>query len=193
MLTRLRVPKTIQWIVQLFLIYLCVFTLFRVATLIFFKPTEIPVYQTIPSFLLGLRYDLRWIGIVLLPIAIISLFPRFSPFYSENAKKLWTIYLAIITLLLLFFFGADFGHFAYVSTRLNASALNFAEDAKISFEMLWQSYPIVWIILGLTGAVAMMAWMFRRTHVSIEERNINIHKFAFRKRWHLAAILLLGW
>lgn len=193
MLTRLRVPKTIQWIVQLFFIYLCVFTLFRIATLICFKPSKITVFEVLPSFLLGLQYDLRWIGIVLLPIAILSLFPRFSPFYSEKKKKFWTIYLAIITLLLLFFFGADFGHFAYVSTRLNASALNFAEDAKISFEMIWQSYPIVWILLGLVGAVAMIAWMFRRTHVSIEERNINIHKFTYRKRWHIAAIILLIW
>lgn len=193
MLTRLRVPKTIQWIVKLFLIYLCIFTLFRVATLICFKPAEIRVYELFPSFWLGLRYDLRWIGIVLLPIAFLSIFPRFSPFYSNRCKKWWTIYLALITLLLLFFFGADFGHFAYVSTRLNASALNFAEDAKISFEMIWQSYPIVWILFGLAGAVAMMAWMFRKTHVSVEEQNVNIHKFTYRKRWHLAAILLLGW
>lgn len=151
------------------------------------------VGDLLPSFILGLQYDLRWIGIVLLPIAFISLFPKFSPFYSERCKKGWAIYLAIITLFLLFFFGADFGHFAYVNTRLNASALNFAEDAKISFEMLWQSYPMVWIFLALLGAVGMMAWMFAKTHVSVEERNINIHKFSYNRRWHAAAILLLGW
>ena len=149
--------------------------------------------ELFPSFWLGLQYDLRWIAIVLLPIACISLFPMFSPFYSERSKKGWAIYLAVITLLLLFFFGADFGHFAYVNTRLNASALNFAEDAKISFEMLWQSYPVVWIFAGLSGAVAMMAWMFSKTHVSVEERNINIHKFSYNRRWHTAAIILLGW
>ncbi len=193
MLIQFRFPKTIQWIIKLFIIYLGIFTGFRVITLFCFKPAATRVLELLPSFWLGLKYDLRWIAIVLLPIACISLFPKFSPFYSECCKRGWAIYLAIVTLLLLFFFGADFGHFAYVSTRLNASALNFAEDAKISFQMLWQSYPVVWIIAGLLGAVAMMGWMFARTHVSIEERNTNVHKFSYNRRWHIAAIILLGW
>lgn len=193
MLLSLRIPKTIQWIIKLFIIYLSIFTAFRIATLICFIPANAGITEMVPSFWMGLKYDLRWIAIVLLPIACFSLFPKFSPFYSNRCKKGWTAYLAIVTLLLLFFFGADFGHFAYVSTRLNASALNFAEDAKISAEMIWQSYPIVWILIGLFGALAMIAWMFRRTHVSVEEKNINQHKFSYRKRWHFATILLLGW
>ncbi len=193
MLIRWKFPKTIQWIIQLFIIYLCIFSVFRIATLVFFIPDTIGAGSLFPSFLLGLQYDLRWIAIVLLPIACVSLFPRFSPFYSERCKKGWAIYLALVTLLLLFFFGADFGHFAYVSTRLNASALNFAEDAKISFQMLWQSYPVIWFIAGLIGAVGMMNWMFKKTHVSVEERNINIHKFSYRRSWHTATILILAW
>lgn len=193
MFIRWKFPKTIQWIIRLFIIYLCIFSAFRIATLICFKPVNIGLTSLFSSFWLGLQYDLRWIALVLLPLACISLFPRFSPFYSERCKKGWAIYLAVMTLLLLFFFGADFGHFAYVSTRLNASALNFAEDAKISFEMLWQSYPMVWILAGLLGAVAMMNWMFRKTHVSVEERNINVHKFSYRRIWHTAAIALLAW
>lgn len=193
MLIRWKFPKTIQWIIKLFIIYLSIFSVFRIATLLFFKPVTIEVTSLVPSFWLGLQYDLRWIGIVLLPIACLSLFPRFSPFYSERCKKGWAIYLAVITLLLLFFFGADFGHFAYVSTRLNASALNFAEDARISIEMLWQSYPMVWILAGLLGALAMMNWIFKKTHVSVEERNINVHKFSYRRIWHTVTIIILGW
>ena len=193
MLIRWKFPKTIQWIIQLFIIYLCIFLSFRVATLLFFKPANIPAHTLFSSFWLGLQYDLRWIAIVLLPIACLSLFPVFSPFYSERTKKGWAVYLAVITLMLLFFFGADFGHFAYVSTRLNASALNFAEDAKISVEMLWQSYPMIWIMASLLGAVGMMVWMFKRTHVSVEERNVNIHKFSYRRGWHSVTILLLSW
>ncbi len=193
MLIELKVPKTIQWIVKLFIIYLSIFTGFRVFTAIFFKPTEISILDLIPSFILGIQYDLRWIAIILLPIACISLFPKFSPFYSDNGKKWWAIYLAVMTLLVLFFFGADFGHFAYVSTRLNASALNFAEDAKISVQMLWQSYPIIWMLIGIVGALLMIAWMFKRTHISVEEQNVNIHKFSYRRRWHLLTIFLLGW
>jgi phosphoglycerol transferase MdoB-like AlkP superfamily enzyme len=193
MLRRLRVPKTIQWIVKLFFIYLVIFTVFRVATVVFFKPEYVPLHTLVRSFWLGLQYDLRWIAIVLVPIACLSVVPRLSPFYSDRGKKGWTWYVAIATLLLFFFFGADIGNFAYNQTRLAASSLNFAEDPAISFRMIRESYPIVWITVGLVAAVLMMMWMARKTQVSIEEKNVSIHKFSYRKRWHAAAILLLGW
>ena len=193
MLIRWRVPKTIQWIVKLFLIYVCIFTAFRIATVICFKPKSLSVFDLAPSFWLGLKYDLRWIAVLLMPIAVLSLFPRLSPFYSQRPKKFWTFYLGIVTLLVLFFYGADFGQFAYINARLNADALIFAEDPKESLQMVWQSYPVIWILIGLIGAVIMMVWMFRRLHVDVAEKNINIHKFTYRRRWHLASLLLLGW
>jgi len=193
MLISRRVPKTIQWIVKLFLIYLCIFTAFRIATVFFFKPASISVLDLGPSFWLGLKYDLRWIALILLPIALFSLYPRLSPFYSERSKKRWTFYLGLITLLVLFFYGADFGQFAYINARLNADALIFAEDPRESLQMVWQSYPVVWILIGLIGAVMMMTWMFRKMHVDVTEKNINIHKFTYRRRWHAAALLLLAW
>jgi len=193
MLISWRVPKTIQWIVKLFLIYLCIFTAFRIATVICFKPGSIAVTELWPSFWLGLKYDLRWIAIILLPIAILSLFPKLSPFTSERGKKLWTAYLGVTTLLVLFFYGADFGQFAYINARLNADALIFMRDPKESLQMVWESYPVIWILFGLVGAVMMMTWMFRRMHVDVTEKNLNIHKFTYRRRWHAAALLLLGW
>ncbi len=193
MLRKLRVPKTIQWLVKLFLIYLVIFTGFRIATVCCFKPANTEISTLLPSFWLGLKYDLRWIAFLLTPIAVLSLFRKLSPFYSERSKKIWTVYLSIITLLVLFFYGADFGQFAYVNARLNADALIFAEDPKESLQMVWQSYPIFWILLGLVGAVLMMIWMFRRLHVDIEEKNFNIHKFTYRRIWHLVALLILGW
>ncbi len=193
MLIRWRVPKTIQWLVKLFFIYLFIFTAFRVATVICFKPKSLGWTDLLPSFWLGMKYDLRWIALILMPIPLISVYPKFSPFYNENSKRFWTVYLGIITLLVLFFYGADFGQFAYINARLNADALIFAEDPHESLQMIWQSYPIVWILLGLIGAVLMMTWMFRRTHVTVEGKNINVHKFGYRRRWHAAALLILIW
>ena len=193
MLIKWRVPKTIQWIVRLFFIYLFIFTAFRIATVICFKPKATGILELLPSFWLGLKYDLRWIAFILFPIALFSLYPKFSPFYSERLKKFWTIYLGIITLLVLFFYGADFGQFAYINARLNADALIFAEDPRESLEMVWQSYPVVWILFGLFGSVLMVTWMFRRTHVGVQGKNINVHKFTYQRRWHIAALLILGW
>lgn len=193
MLIRWRVPKTIQWIIKVFFIYLFIFTAFRVATVVCFKPKSTEWSSLLPAFWLGLKYDLRWIAFILFPIAFLSVFPMLSPFYNERSRKFWTIYLGILTLLVLFFYGADFGQFAYINARLNADALIFAEDPRESLQMVWQSYPVIWILIGLFGAVIMMTWMFKRTHVVVSGKNLHMHKFGYRRRWHAAALLILLW
>lgn len=190
MLQRWRVPKTIQWVLNLFVIYLLIFTLFRLATFFAFHPADVSLTSLLPSFGLGLRYDLRWISILLLPVVLTSLWPAATPFSTERTQRGWILYMAIITLLVFFFFGADFGHFAYVSTRLNASALNFMEDAKISMTMLWQSYPLVWIAFGLVSAVLCFAWLFRKTHWKVVEKTDG-KGIPYHRKWFISLGLIL--
>ncbi|RYD72031.1 MAG: hypothetical protein EOP53_22630 [Sphingobacteriales bacterium] len=192
-LVKWRVSKTIQWLVKVFFIYLFIFTAFRVATVFFFKPPQTSWASLLPSFWLGLKYDLRWISFLLMPVAFFSLFPKLSPFYSERGKKFWTFYLGVVTLLVLFFYGADFGQFSYVNSRLNADALVFTEHPRESLQMVWQSYPVIWILIGVVGAMLMMVWMFKKVHVGVTGKNINVHKFDYRRRWSLIAILMLCW
>ncbi|MEO6637342.1 MAG: hypothetical protein ABIN25_03630, partial [Ginsengibacter sp.] len=196
MILKTKIPKTapltIQWLLVLWLIYVLIFTLFRVSTVFLFKPGAVSLASLLPSFWLGFRFDVKWISIILLPIAILSVYYRFSPFFSESNKRWWSYYLAVITLIVLFFFGADFGNFSYNHTRINASALNFAEDPVISFKMLWQSYPMVWMLSALFLTVILMAALFRRTHLQTLKRNIEENPF-YKKRWHAGAIIFLCW
>ena len=171
MLRRWRVPKTVQWIVKLFLVYLFIFTAFRIATVIFFKPKSIGILELIPSFWLGLKYDLRWITVALSPIIVLSIYKKFAPFHSDKNKKGWTIYLAVITLVIMFFFGADFGNFSYNHTRIGASALNFKDDPYEMFRMVWETYPIVWILIGVALAVFVVAKLFRRSHSAVNKNS----------------------
>ena len=117
MISKLKIPNsvpiTIKWITKLWLIYLLIFTILRVATVVLFIPEKTSAVSLIPSFVLGFKYDAKWISIILLPIAVLSAIPRFSPFHSEKNKKWWSFYLAFTTLLVLFFFAADFGNFSY--------------------------------------------------------------------------------
>ena len=191
MLIRYKIPKTIIWVINLFIIFVCIFTFFRVAAFLSFKPDDLGITDTLPSFLLGLRFDLRWISIVLLPIILASLLPHLSPFYSELNKKIWTWYLAIMTFFIFFFFGADFGNFAYNRTRLNASALNFVEDAQISLSMLWQSYPIFWLLMALVIAVIFIMWLYRRSHIYVTSKTDGLG-IPYRRRWFIAGAFILA-
>jgi phosphoglycerol transferase MdoB-like AlkP superfamily enzyme len=191
MLTRTRLPKTLLWVIHLLLIYVALFTAMRALMLLLFRPAAEPLSDLLPSFFLGLRYDLRWISGLLLPIVLLSLFPRLSPFYAERNKKLWTWYLALVTFFVVFFFAADIGCFAYNNTRLNASALNFAEDPGISARMLWQSYPILWMVAGLVVAVLVLRWIFWRTHFYVVSKTEG-KGIPYRRNWFAAFALLLG-
>jgi phosphoglycerol transferase MdoB-like AlkP superfamily enzyme len=191
MLLRFRLPKTLLWVLNLLVIFLLMFTLHRFITFIAFKPEGKLLSDHLPSFLLGIRFDLRWISIILLPIVTASLFPALSPFYSEKTKRFWTWYLAGATFFVFFFFAADFGCFSYNKTRLNASALNFAEDPGISAAMLWQSYPMFWMIVGLVVSVLLLRLMFRKLHGQVTLKT-NGRGIPYQRKWFLGTMLFLG-
>jgi phosphoglycerol transferase MdoB-like AlkP superfamily enzyme len=176
--------------VNLLLIFLLIFTLFRLAMFIAFRPKGISFGDVIPSFLMGIRYDLRWISIILLPVVAISSFPRLTPFYSSRNKKWWTWYLAVITFIVFFFFAAGFGSYSYNRTPLDAGAMNFAEDFAISMKMMWQTYPMVWMMLGLIVAVLFFRWMYHRSHWQVINRTDG-KGIPHRKKYFVIAALLL--
>lgn len=191
MLVKYKIPKTLLWVFNLLVIFLLIFTLFRMATFLAFRPKGVSFGDVIPSFLMGLRYDLRWIAIILLPIVLFSIFPRLSPFFSSRNKKWWTWYLAITTFIVFFFFAAGFGSFSYNRTPLDAGAMNFVEDPGISLKMMFQTYPMVWMILGLVVAVLFFRWMYHRSHWQVINRTDG-KGIPHRRKYFLITALLFA-
>lgn len=189
MLGKYKIPKTILWVSNLFVIFLLIFTLFRFATFLAFRPRSLSFTDVIPSFLMGVRYDLRWIAIILLPVVFFSTFPRLSPFYSSRNKKWWTWYLAIVTFIIFFFFSAGFGSFSYNRTPLDAGAINFAEDFGISVKMIWQTYPLIWMLLGLIVAVLFFRWMYHRSHWQVINKTDG-KGIQHRRKYFIIVVLL---
>ncbi|MDB5208312.1 MAG: synthase family protein [Flavisolibacter sp.] len=167
MLLKLRLPKTLLWVLNLLVLYILLFTSFRLLTLVLFKPESENFFLLMPSFLLGFRFDLRWISLLLFPIVIAGMVPRLSPYHSVFNKKIWTWYLAIATFCVMLIYTIDFGCFAYYGVRLGATVFNFADDAAIGSRMLWESYPVVWMIAGLLLIVLLLRILFSRLHQSV--------------------------
>ena len=191
MLSRFKIPKTILWVINLFLIFGLIFTLFRVATFLAFRPSDVSFGEVIPSFLMGIRYDIRWISFILLPIVLFSMSPRLSPFFSVRNKKWWTLYLAVSTFIVFFFFAAGFGSFSYNRTPLDAGAMNFVEDPGISMKMIWQTYPLIWMIIGLVASVMFFRWMYHRSHWQVIHRTDG-KGIPYRRKYFFISALVLG-
>jgi len=116
------------------------------------------------AFWIGVRFDLRVAVLMLLPLALISWLPRWLSLRGPFGYSLAITYMAIAVATVTLFYIADFAHYAYLDERLNASVLRFAEDGMDSVQMVWESYPVIWLLLLLFTVTAFFTWLVR-SHV----------------------------
>ena len=105
---------------------------------------------------IGLRFDLRLALLIMLPMALLCYLPIWNVLGSRLVRYIGKAYLAVTLLVVGLVYVLDFGHYNYLGTRINATVLRFAGDTDISTNMLWQSYPVVWITLGWLGGCAVV-------------------------------------
>ena len=101
------------------------------------------------SFLLGLRFDLKLAILSFFPLALLILIVNFTFFKKSIYKKINNIYLTLTYIVVLLFHVVDFGYYEYLAMRLDASALRFLSNIKISSQVLFESYPVYKGLLGL--------------------------------------------
>lgn len=119
------------------------------------------------SFYLGLKFDLRIAIFIVIPILLLGWIKPLHPVYSRFGRGLWLTYATVALLGLLLIYSLDFGHYAYLQQRLNATALRFLDNLQISSTMVWESYPV--ISGGLVLALLTLAgfWILRKITAKI--------------------------
>ncbi len=120
------------------------------------------------SMWLGARFDLRMVVLMVLPLFFLG--PILNPFRHNFARYLWLTYLTIVFFVYIMFYVFDFGHYAYLSTRLDFTAMRFLENAAISMEMVWESYPVIWISIGIAVVVLLFAYLTNALFVKINKQ-----------------------
>ncbi|MEP6674038.1 MAG: sulfatase-like hydrolase/transferase [Ferruginibacter sp.] len=155
-----RIPRLLRWTFSVILLLLLTMTIFR---FIFYWTYNPPGRAFSGSaFILGFRYDARVACVIGLSILILCAFPFLNPIKNIRAKTFWNILLPLVFLILLIFYAADYYHYDYLHTRLNASVLNYLQDAKISGKMMGESYPVVKIVLIILALLLLSAFVFSR-------------------------------
>jgi len=109
----------------------------------------------------GAKFDLRLAILLSLPVFLLTWMPRYNVARSPTIRKLARIYIAVALLITLLFYIIDFGHYAYLGTRLNSTAMRFFEDLSISANMMWESYPVVRVALAWLVTVAVALWLVK--------------------------------
>lgn len=156
----IKLPRLIKWILVVQLILLALMTLDRFIIYLAYNPPGKAFSGS--AFLLGFRYDLRILCIIGLSILIICAIPFLNPFRKTTARKFWNVLLPLAFFVMLIFYVSDYYHFDYLHQRLNASVLNYLEDAGISREMVGQSYPVVRIVLFFIVMMVLVFFVFSK-------------------------------
>ncbi len=207
MLTRsgIKIPKLVRFIFSVEIIFLLIMSLLRVLLFLFFSRQGNHFTGVLPAFILGLRYDLRYVGILGALLLITGSFPWLDPFQTVRGRKLAFFFTGLGAFLVVFFYSVDFAHYSYLSQRLSASVLNYLVDARISMGMAWQTYPIFRILLLLIAGT----WVIHRLVKMTYERVRTLHgkaeaaglpgkrdRIVVDKRdriaWWIVAFLLIG-
>jgi phosphoglycerol transferase MdoB-like AlkP superfamily enzyme len=150
-----KLPPFLQMFISLLFRITALFFLLHLIFYYLFEPKELPLSSsdTFTALWLGFRFDLRVAIALLLPLFFIGWIPWISPLRSVLFRKIWVVIISIGFAFIALVYAVDFGHYSYLSTRIDFSAMRFLQDAAISAQMMWESYPIVWILIGYAASI----------------------------------------
>ncbi len=144
------VPGWIKTYFTFFLVNWLLFGVFRLGFLGVFHaalPAN-PWGELWTTFYIGAKFDFRLAAFLCAPLGIylsVCAFWRGARVLDKGMAALYGLLEAGVLLVYL----ADFGHYAYISMRINSSILKYVENPIISLQMAWETYPVVWGTLAL--------------------------------------------
>ncbi|NOU38726.1 MAG: LTA synthase family protein [Ferruginibacter sp.] len=162
-------------------VFLLIMTIYRLFFFFHYRQDLKPFSGSM--MLMGLRFDLRIVAVIGLGLFVFSLL--LNPFKNKKLQNFWVIILTFIFVILLITYSSDYYYYDYLKQRLSASIISFAKDATISTKMMWQTYPLLKIllllILFIVAFVQFIKWIFKK---------IFLQKGAFNKKNNLIFSIL---
>ncbi|TDH25483.1 LTA synthase family protein [Segetibacter sp. 3557_3] len=187
---KLKIPRYIQWLILTGLFFLLLMTLLRIA-LVYTGDHHRSSNGLLPAFVLGIRYDLRVVCIVAMLSFLLGSLKFLHPFQTRRGNWLSLLLWSIFIIVFVSFYVFDFAHYAYLAQRLNGSVLNYLEDAKLSLGMVWQSYPVIWILIALASSIFLLIGLVRTIYNYILSKPIKSNRNS-RIVWGITFFLLLS-
>jgi phosphoglycerol transferase MdoB-like AlkP superfamily enzyme len=157
-------PRLFRALLPIVLTNMVIFLLLRLAFwVVFHQPDDpAPTGDLLHAFYLGGKFDLQLTLLMLVPVLVLGGLRWFSPLASRVLRSVWVSYLTLFMAVILCVYAIDFGHFAYLNTRVDATVLRFLENFDISMEMVWQTYHVIeWGLLLLAVVLAYAWWLWR--------------------------------
>ncbi|PWU01542.1 MAG: hypothetical protein C5B52_07215 [Bacteroidetes bacterium] len=186
-----RIPRFTRLILTTALVLLVTMTILRLCLFIFFNRQGNSLADCFPSLALGARYDCRYIAIILLIPLLLCNSRYFDVFRTTRGRRFWFSWLSVLVGILILFYALDFAYYDYLTQRLNAGVLNFLQDAAISAKMVWQTYPVLRLLLGIVVVSWFIVWILKRVYKRILATKPAENRSS-RIIWPVACFLLMA-
>ena len=108
---------------------------------------------------IGGKFDGRLAVFMLLPLALVLAVPYLERRLNRLRPWLDALYAIIFGAVVLTYI-TDVGFFLYVRQRLDATLFELLLETNISMDMVWQSYPVIWIMAAFAALVGCGVWAF---------------------------------
>jgi phosphoglycerol transferase MdoB-like AlkP superfamily enzyme len=137
---------------------------------VFNDPNDIVPYPVLlKSFYIGLKFDLRLALLIHLPVLLLAWLKPVNIFCTAFGRRLWGEYLIAANSLALLFYFTDFGHYGYLESRIDATVLRFLYNPLISFQMVWETYPVFWGVAIFGLLMLIYALFIKRIILKVEQ------------------------
>ena len=90
--------RLLRWTLSVGLFFLLLMTILRLVFFIYFRHLHLSWAESFPSYVLGLRFDLRIVCVLMVAFLVAGSFRPLNPFESTRAKKIWFWLLFISTI-----------------------------------------------------------------------------------------------
>ena len=144
--------RRIQFLFKSIIVYFLLLVLLRIIFYLIFN-SESETYtlgNLFKALLIGIRFDLRLAVLVNIPQMIFCAIPFVNIIHSAWMRRISDLYIYLFTGMLLLFYSVDMGHYSYLGRRIDISVLRFLENPQISAQMVWESYPVIIILILLS-------------------------------------------
>jgi len=177
----LKLPQLLRFLLIFIISLTLVYVAMRFAFYLAYNDSNSPISMSdfFYSMWLGFRFDLRMVVIMTLPLFLLGWIKWLSPFRYNFMRYFWLAYLSLVFSIYALFYIVDFGYYAYLNTRLDFSSLRFLENFAISSEMVWESYPVVWISVALATSIAGFIYLTNRLFLYVSKEagpNLTVAK-----------------
>ncbi len=177
---------------------LAVSTLFRVGFLLLFAPVGASIEPSTlaQAFYLGFKYDPRLGLLLLLPFLLLGQFRALDPTRTPWARRFWLGHMTLLAVALAALYLLDLGNYAYLSERIDASALRYLKNPVISMMMVWESYPILWGVVGILAAAFGIRRLLGRlldrpSPITATSAPLPVDKGPWRRRVLIATVVVV--